>query len=246
MDLSQSLIQNRLLAALPAAEYERIAPDLELIELPLGEVLREAGGTQHYVYFPATAIVSLFYVLEDGASTEIAAIGNIGIVGLWMFLGGETTPSRAVVRAAGYGYRMKANLLKDEFSRGGAVLQLLLRFAQALLTQTSQIAVCNRYHSVEQQLCRWLLLSLDRLPSDDLAITHELIANMLGVRREGVTEAAGNLQRAGLISYSRGHIQVLDRAGLEKTVCECYGVVKSEYERMITDITPGDREHVLG
>ncbi|HEY7985447.1 MAG TPA: Crp/Fnr family transcriptional regulator [Methylophilaceae bacterium] len=246
MDLSQSLVQNRLLAALPAAEYERLAPHLELIELPLGEVLREGGATQHYVYFPATAIVSLFYVLEDGSSTEIAVIGNIGIVGLWLFLGGETTPSRAVVRAAGYGYRMKGELLKNEFSRGGAVLQLLLRYAQALLTQTSQIAVCNRYHSVEQQLCRWLLLTLDRLPSDDLAITHELIASMLGVRREGVTEAAGNLQRAGLISYSRGHIEVLDRPGLEKAACECYEVVRSEYERLITDIPLGDPSHVLG
>lgn len=246
MDLSQSLVQNRLLAALTVAEFERLSPHLELVEMPLGEVLREAGGTQAYVYFPATSIVSLFYVLEDGASTEIAIVGNIGIVGLWLFLGGEAAPSSAVVRSAGYGYRIKADLLKDEFSRGGALLQLLLRFAQAMLTQTSQIAVCNRYHSVEQQLCRWLLLSLDRLPSDDLAITHELIASMLGVRREGVTEAAGNLQRAGLISYSRGHIQVLDRAGLEKLACECYAVVKAEYQRMITDIATGDPAHVLG
>lgn len=246
MDLSQSLVQNRLLAALPAADFERLSPHLELVEMPLGQVLREAGDTQTHVYFPATAIVSLFYVLEDGASTEIAVIGNMGIVGLWLLLGAETAPSRAVVRAAGYGYRMKADLLQHEFSRGGAVLQVLLRYAQALLTQTSQIAVCNRYHSVEQQLCRWLLLSLDRLPSDDLAITHELIASMLGVRREGVTEAAGNLQRAGLISYSRGHIEVLDRPGLEKMACECYAVVKAEYQRMISDLPTGDPAHVLG
>jgi CRP-like cAMP-binding protein len=246
MDISQSLVQNHLLAALPADDFARLAPHLELVELTLGAVIREAGRAQDDIYFPATAIISLFYLLEDGASTEIAMIGNKGVVGIWLFLGGETTPSRAMVRSAGFAYRVPGKVLKAEFNRGGAVLQILLRYAQALLTQTSQIAVCNRYHSVEQQLCRWLLLSLDRLPGDDMSMTHELIANMLGVRREGVTEAAGNLQRAGLIQYSRGHIEVLDRPGLEKTVCECYAAIKNEYERLITDIPPGDPDHVLG
>jgi CRP-like cAMP-binding protein len=246
MDLSQSLVQNHLLAALPPADFERLSPHLDLVELPLGTVLREAGGMQEDVYFPATAIVSLFYVLEDGASTEIAMIGNKGVAGIWLFLGGETAPTRTVARSAGFAYRIKGQTLKDEFNRGGAVMQILLRYAQALLTQTAQIAVCNRHHSVEQQLCRWLLLSLDRLPSDEMSMTHEAIANMLGVRREGVTEAAGHLQRAGLIHYSRGHIEVLDRPGLEKTVCECYAVIKREYDRLITDIPPGDPDHVLG
>jgi CRP-like cAMP-binding protein len=190
--------------------------------------------------------VSLLYVLENGASAEIAVVGNEGILGISLFMGGETTPSRAVVQSAGYGYRLKAELLKQEFNRAGPVLRLLLRYTQALITQMTQTAVCNRHHSIEQQLCRWLLLSLDRLSSDSLTMTQELIANMLGVRREGVTEAAGNLQRAGLIRYSRGRIEVLDRAGLGKAVCECYTVVKKEYDRLLADIPCGDPFHILG
>jgi CRP-like cAMP-binding protein len=226
-------LQNHLLAALPSAEYERLSPYLELVQMPLGEALYESGGHLQHVYFPTTSIVSLLYVLEDGASAEIAVVGNEGILGISLFMGGETTPSRAVVQSAGYGYRLKAPLLKNEFNRAGPMMRLLLRYTQALITQMAQTAVCNRHHSVEQQLCRWLLLSLDRLSSDELNMTQELIANMLGVRREGVTEAAGNLQRAGLINYSRGHIKVLDRTGLESQVCECYQVVKKEFDRLL-------------
>ena len=238
--------QNHILAALPAAEFDRLAPHLELVPLPLGEALYESGGRLQHVYFPTTAIVSLLYVLEDGASAEIAVVGNEGVLGIALFMGGETTPSRAVVQSAGYGYRLKAQILKQEFNRAGPVMHLLLRYTQALITQMTQTAVCNRHHSVEQQLCRWLLLSLDRLSSDALTMTQELIANMLGVRREGVTEAAGKLQRDGLIRYSRGRIEVIDRPGLEKAVCECYGVVKAEYDRLINDIPRHDPEHVLG
>jgi CRP-like cAMP-binding protein len=228
---------NHLLAALPVAEFERLAPDLELAPMPLGEPLYESGGHLQHVYFPTTAIVSLLYVMENGASSEIAVVGNDGMLGISQFMGGDTTPSRAVVQSAGYGYRLKAQLLKQEFSRRGPMLQLLLRYTQALITQMAQTAVCNRYHSVDQQLCRWLLLSLDRLPSNKLNMTQELIANMLGVRREGVTEAAGKLQAAGLIQYRRGKITVLDRPGLEARVCECYAVVKQEYDRLLPEIT---------
>lgn len=228
-------LQNHLLAALPKVEFERLSLHLELVPMPLGEALYEPGGRLSPVYFPTTAIISLLYVLENGASAEIAVVGNEGILGISLFMGGETTPSRAVVQSAGYGYRLKAQLLKDEFNRAEGMLHLLLRYTQALITQMTQTAVCNRHHSVEQQLCRWLLLSLDRLPSDTLVMTQELIANMLGVRREGVTEAARHLQRAGLISYSRGRIQVLNRPGLESTACECYGVVKREFDRLFSD-----------
>jgi CRP-like cAMP-binding protein len=230
---SQIPQQNHLLAALPASDYERLAPHLELIPLKLGEVLYEPGVQLRYVYFPTTSIVSLLYVMEDGASAEIAIVGNEGILGISLFMGGETTPSRAVVQSAGYGYRLKAQLLKDEFQRFGPMLHLLLRYSQALITQMAQTAVCNRHHSVDQQLCRWLLLSLDRLESNELSMTQELIANMLGVRREGVTEAAGKLQDAGLISYRRGRITVLDRPGLEARSCECYQVVKKELDRLL-------------
>jgi CRP-like cAMP-binding protein len=241
-----SPMQNHLLAALPSAEFDRLSSHLELIPLPLGEVLYESGAQLQHVYFPTTSIVSLLYVLEDGASAEIAVVGNEGILGISLFMGGETTPSRAVVQSAGFGYRLKAQLLKNEFNRAGPVLRLLLRYTQALITQMTQTAVCNRHHSVEQQLCRWLLLSMDRLPSNSLTMTQELIANMLGVRREGVTEAAGHLQRAGLINYSRGRIEVLDRPGLEKAVCECYAVVKKEFDRLLADIPQGDPFHTLG
>jgi CRP-like cAMP-binding protein len=225
--------QNHLLAALPAADYERILPALELVPLPLGWAVYEAGGKLGYLYFPTTSIVSLLYVMEDGSSAEIAVTGNDGLVGIALFMGGETTPSRAVVQSAGYGYRLKASELKREFVQGGALQHLSLRYTQALITQMAQTAVCNRHHSVEQQLCRWLLLSLDRLPSNQLTMTQELIANMLGVRREGVTEAAGKLQADGLIEYRRGRITVLDRPKLEKRVCECYAVVKKEYDRLL-------------
>lgn len=238
--------QNRLLAALPAAEYARLAPHLELVAMPLGEVLCESGARMQHVYFPTTSIVSLLYVLENGASAEIAVVGNEGIVGISLFMGGDTTPSRAVVRNAGHGYRLEGRLLQEEFARAGPVMRLLLRYTQALITQMTQTAVCNRHHSVEQQLCRALLLSLDRLSGNSLTLTQELIANMLGVRREGVTEAAGKLQRAGLIRYSRGHIDVLDRPGLERAVCECYGVVKVEFERLLNDIPRGDPYLALG
>jgi CRP-like cAMP-binding protein len=225
--------QNYLLKALPPRDYERIQPHLELISMDLGDVLYEPGVRLRHVYFPTTSIVSLLYVMEDGASAEIAIVGNDGILGVSLFMGGETTPSRAVVQSAGFGYRLKAQSLKTEFARFGPTLHLLLRYTQALITQMAQTAVCNRHHSVDQQLCRWLLLSLDRLASNELSMTQELIANMLGVRREGVTEAAGKLQDAGLIRYSRGKISVLDRAGLEARSCECYQVVKTEMDRLL-------------
>jgi CRP-like cAMP-binding protein len=234
----QSPRQNRLLAALPETDYERLVPDLELLPMPLGWAVYESGGQLGYIYFPTSCIVSLLYVMEDGASAEIAVTGNEGLVGISLFMGGESTPSRAVVQSAGYGYRLKATVLKREFALGGQLQYLALRFTQALITQMAQTAVCNRHHSVEQQLCRWLLLSLDRLPSNELTMTQELIANMLGVRREGVTEAAGQLQEAGMIHYSRGHITVLDRPKLEKRVCECYAVVKREFDRLLPDLAP--------
>ncbi len=225
--------QNHLLAALPADERALIFPKLELVPMPLGDSLSEPGVHMRHVYFPTDSIVSLLYVMEDGASAEIAVVGNEGIVGVSLFMGGETTTSRAVVQSAGHAYRMKGQLLKDAFFRAGPMQQLLLRYTQALLTQMAQTAVCNRHHSVDQQLCRWLLLSLDRLTSNELIMTHELIANMLGVRREGVTEAAGALQRAGLIDYGRGKITAVDRPGLEARVCECYQVVKTESDRLL-------------
>ncbi|PKO94363.1 MAG: Crp/Fnr family transcriptional regulator [Betaproteobacteria bacterium HGW-Betaproteobacteria-10] len=228
--------QNHLLAALLDAEFDRLAPHLERVPMLLGDVLYESGGKQHYVYFPTTSIISIHYLLENGNSSEIAGVGNEGVLGVALFMGGETTPSHAVVQTGGYGYRLKADLLLEEFNRAGPVLRLLLRYTQALITQMSQTAVCNRHHSVEQQLCRWLLLTLDRLPSNELTMTQELIANMLGVRREGVTEAAGKLQTRGYISYRRGHITVLDRVGLEATVCECYGVVRKEFGRLLSDV----------
>jgi len=231
--------QNHLLAALPAEDLARLQPDLELIPMPLGWALYESGGHMSYLYFPTTSIVSLLYVMADGASAEIAITGNCGLVGISLFMGGETTPSRAVVQSAGNGYRLKASIAKREFATGGNLQHLALRFTQALITQMSQTAVCNRHHALDQQLCRWLLLSLDRLQSDELVMTQELIANMLGVRREGVTDAAGHLQAAGLIQYSRGHIKVLDRARLEKRVCECYAVVKKEYDRLLPYEIPG-------
>ena len=229
---SQSL-KNHLLSALPRAELQRWLPKLESIDMPLGQVLYESGNTLNHVYFPTTSIVSLLYVMEDGASAEIAVVGNEGLVGISLFMGGGSTPSRAVVQSAGRGLRLKAQMMKEEFDKNGPVLHLLLRYTQALITQMSQTAVCNRHHSLDQQLCRWLLLSLDRLQGDELVMTQELIANMLGVRRGGVTEAALKLQHAGLISYARGHIVVLDRAGLEKRSCECYAVVKKEYDRLL-------------
>jgi CRP-like cAMP-binding protein len=227
--------KNHLLGALPPAEAGRWMPLLESVDLRLGQVLYESGAALAHVYFPTTAIVSLLYVLENGASAEIAVVGNEGIIGVSLFMGGESTPSRAVVQSAGHGFRLKANIMKKEFDRAGPVLHLLLRYTQALITQMAQTAVCNRYHTLDQQLCRWLLLSLDRLQGNQLVMTQELIANMLGVRREGVTEGALKLQRAGLISYARGHITVLERAGLEKRSCECYAVVKKEYDRLLPD-----------
>lgn len=225
--------QNHLLAVLPAEDCARMFQHLELVSMPLGHVLYESGNELRHVYFPTTSIVSLLYVMEDGASAEIAVVGNEGIIGVALFMGGETMPNRAVVQSAGHAYRLKGQLLKQEFSRSGELQHLLLRYTQALLTQMAQTAVCNRHHSLDQQLCRWLLLSLDRLPSNELSMTQELIADMLGVRREGVTEAAGNLSRAGLIEYRRGHISVLDRAGLEARACECYAVVKKEFDRLL-------------
>jgi CRP-like cAMP-binding protein len=225
--------QNQLLAALPEAEWARWQGQLEAVEMPLGQVLYESGSTLSHVYFPTTAIVSLLYVMEDGASAEIAVVGHEGLVGISLFMGGASTPSRAVVQSAGQGFRLKSSLMLQEFNRAGPAMHLLLRYTQALITQMAQTAVCNRHHSLDQQLCRWLLLSLDRLPSNELAMTQELIANMLGVRREGVTEAAGHLQAAGLIHYRRGLITVLDRPGLEQRTCECYAVVKKEYDRLL-------------
>ncbi|MDL2336936.1 MAG: Crp/Fnr family transcriptional regulator [Pseudomonadota bacterium] len=225
--------RNHLLAALPEAEWNRWRPQLESVAMPLGQVLYESGVTLTHVYFPTTAIVSLLYVMENGASAEIAVVGNEGIVGVSLFMGGGSTPSRAVVQSAGQGFRMPAQAMKDEFNRAGPVLHLLLRYTQALITQMAQTAVCNRHHSLDQQLCRWLLLSLDRLEGHELVMTQELIANMLGVRREGVTEGALKLQGAHLIRYSRGRITVLDRPGLEQRTCECYAVVKKEYDRLL-------------
>ena len=224
--------KNQLFAALPDAEWRRWLPQLEWVNLPLGMVLYESGITLDHVYFPTTAIVSLLYVMENGASAEIAVVGNEGIVGVSLFMGGESTPSRAVVQSAGEGFRLRSAAIKEEFKRA-PVLHLLLRYTQALITQMAQTAVCNRHHSLDQQLCRWLLLSLDRLMGYELVMTQELIANMLGVRREGVTEAALKLQKAGLIRYSRGRITVLDRTGLEALSCECYAVVKNEYDRLL-------------
>ena len=224
---------NALLAVLPDAELARWLSHLEPVELPLGAVLCEAGSRLTHVYFPTTAIVSLICVMDSGATTEIAIVGNEGVVGVSLFMGGESTTSRAVVQSAGLGYRLKANQMMEEFNRTGPVMYLLLRYTQALITQMAQTAVCNRHHSLDQQLCRWLLLSLDRLRSNELVVTQELIANLLGVRREGVTEAAGRLHAAGLITYRRGHITVLDRARLEHRSCECYAVVKGEYDRLL-------------
>ncbi|MDQ3805984.1 MAG: Crp/Fnr family transcriptional regulator [Acidobacteriota bacterium] len=225
--------KNSLLAAIPREEYERILPHLGHVSFPLGEVLYEPGAQMSYIYFPTTAIVSLLYTMENGSSAEMGMAGNEGLVGIALFMGGDTTPNRAVVQSAGGAFRMRAKALQDEFARGGAFQRLLLRYTQALITQMSQTAVCNRLHEIEQQLCRWLLLSHDRLDSDELIMTQELIANMLGVRREGVTAAAGRLQEKGLISYVRGRIRVLDRRGLEAAVCECYRVVKDEYNRLL-------------
>jgi CRP-like cAMP-binding protein len=224
---------NQLLAALPDSEWLRWQSHLEAFHMPLGQVLYEPGATLSHVYFPTDAIVSLLYVMENGASAEIAVVGNEGIVGISLFMGGESTPSRAVVQSAGNGFRLRSQMMKEEFNRAGPVLHLFLRYTQALITQMAQTAVCNRHHSLDQQLCRWLLLSLDRLQNNELVMTQELIANMLGVRREGVTEGALKLQEAGLIRYARGRITVLDREGLEKRTCECYEVVKREYDRLL-------------
>jgi CRP-like cAMP-binding protein len=226
---------NHLLSALPDAEFARLAPSLELARMPLGDVLYDPGGQLQYAYFPTTCIVSLHYIMASGASAETAGVGNEGVVGVSLFMGGNTTPSSAVVQTAGNAYRLDRRILKQEFDRGGLLQRVLLRYTQALVTQMFQTAACNRHHSVEQQLCRWLLLTLDRLPTNELIMTQELVASMLGVRREGITEAAGNLQRAGYISYRRGHISVLDRTGLEARTCECYGVVKKELVRLLSD-----------
>jgi CRP-like cAMP-binding protein len=233
--------QNHLLAALPPHEYNLLLPDLEHVPMALGNVIYTSGSELHYVYFPTTTIVSLLYDMENGATAEIAGVGNEGVVGVSLFMGGATTPSRAVVQCAGHAYRMKAKLLMNEFNRvggrrAGHLQNLLLRYTQALITQMSQTAVCNRHHSVDQQLCRWLLLTLDRSDTNELVMTQELISNLLGVRREGVTEAAGKLQRAGLIEYHRGRITVLNRAGVEARACECYQVVKTEFERLLPEV----------
>lgn len=233
MKLTNTPRTNDLLAQLPPMEWARWEPQLEKVELKLGQVLYESGTTMHHVYFPTNAIVSLLYVMENGASAEIAVVGHEGVVGISIFMGGGSTPSRAVVQSAGWGFRLRAAAIKEEFDRSSPVMHLMLRYTQALITQMAQTAVCNRHHSLDQQLCRWLLLSLDRLEGNDLVMTQELIANMLGVRREGVTEGALKLQKAGLISYARGHIKVLDRPGLEHRTCECYSVVKKEYDRLL-------------
>jgi CRP-like cAMP-binding protein len=226
-------VENRLLAGLPTDEYQRLHPSLQPVSFSLGEVVYEFGGHLDYVFFPTTSIVSLLYTMENGTSAEMGLTGNDGVVGIALFMGGGTMPNRAVVQSAGSALRMRANVLQDEFARGGKFQQLLLRYTQALITQISQTAVCNRLHSVEEQLCRWLLLSHDRVKADELIMTQELIADMLGVRREGVTVAAGRLQDAGAISYVRGHIKILDRQKLEETVCECYRVVRDEFERLL-------------
>ena len=228
---------NQLLAALPEPEWQRWQPELERVPMALGQVLYESGRAMSHAWFPTTAIVSLLYVMENGASAEIAVVGNEGIVGVSLFMGGGSTPSRGVVQSAGEGYRLRSNVMRAEFERAGPVMHLLLRYTQALITQMAQTAVCNRHHTLHQQLCRWLLLSLDRLEVNELVMTQELIANMLGVRREGVTEAALELQGLGLIRYARGHIKVLDRPGLERRACECYAVVKKEYDRLLPDRT---------
>lgn len=228
--------QNHLLAALPTAEFERLQPHLELVSLLLGDVLSESGQSMEYAYFPTTAILSMHYVMENGASAEVTGVGNEGVLGISLFMGGQTTPSRAIVQTTGHGYRLKAKLLMAEFNRSGLMMHLLLRYTQALITQVAQTAACNRHHTLLQQLCRWLLLTLDRLPSSDLIMTQELIASMLGVRREGVTTAAGQLKDLGVISYRRGHITVLDRSLLDDHVCECYQVVKDEFDRLLSDV----------
>jgi CRP-like cAMP-binding protein len=236
MEIEHHPRENHLLSVLPEAERARVAPHLVAVEMPLGQVVYESGDSLRHVYFPTTSIVSLLYVMEDGSSAEIAVVGNEGIIGIALFMGGETTPNRAVVQSAGEAYRLDSRILKEEFHRAGPLQRLLLRYTQALITQMAHTAVCNRHHSIDQQLCRWLLLSMDRLPSNELKMTQELIANMLGVRRSGVTEAALKLQDAGLIRYSHGHIEVLDRPGLEQRVCECYRVVKREFDRLLPDL----------
>jgi len=236
MSLPHSPNQNHLLAALPAAEFERLASHLELVPMLLGDTLYEPGGQLSHVYFPTTAIVSLLYVMESGVSAEIAGVGNEGVLGISLFMGGNTTPSSAVVQTGGHGYRLQGRLLKEEFNRAGLMQRLLLRYTQALVTQMFQTGACNRHHSIEQQLCRWLLLTLDRMPTNELIMTQELVASALGVRREGITEAAGKLQRAGVIRYRRGHISVLERSGLETRACECYAVVRKELGRLLSDV----------
>jgi len=236
MSIMHNPNQNHLLAALHESVFNRLEMYLECVPMLLGDVLCESGGKLNYLYFPTTSIISLHYILENGGSSEFAGVGNEGVFGVAILMGGNTTPSRAIVQTGGYGYRLKASILIEEFQLGGVLQKLLLRYTQALITQMSQTAVCNRHHSVEQQLCRWLLLTLDRLPSNELTMTQELIASMLGVRREGVTEAAGKLQNDGFISYRRGHITVLSRAGLEQRSCECYAVVKSEFARLLSDV----------
>lgn len=238
MSSSHNPGQNRLLAALTADELQRLLPHLERVPMKLGDVLCESGGQLQHVYFPTTSIVSLHYVMETGASAEVAGVGNEGMVGITLFMGGQSTPSQSTVQTAGYGFRLRPKPLMDEFNRAGSLQRLLLRYAQALFTQTAQTAACNRHHSVLQQLSRWLLLTLDRMPSSDLVITQELIASMLGVRREGVTEAAGKLKDLGIISYRRGHITVLNRPQLNLQSCECYTVVKSEFERLLCEVRP--------
>jgi CRP-like cAMP-binding protein len=236
MSIPSSTSQNHLLAVLPTAEFDRLVPHLELVSMRLGESVYEPGGQLQHVYFPTTAIVSLLFVMESGASAEIAGVGNEGVVGVSLFMGGDTTPSSAVVQTAGQAYRLPARMLKEEFNRGGPMQRLLLRYAQALITQMCQTSACNRHHSIEQQLCRSLLSTLDRLHSKELIMTQELIASALGVRREGITEAAGKLQRAGFVQYRRGHITVLERAGLEARACECYAVVRKELDRLLSDV----------
>ena len=243
MDNEHKPHQNHLLAALPAEVQTRLFPHLELVELPLGKVLYESGDALRHVYFPTDSIVSLLYVMENGASAEISVVGNEGLIGVALFMGGESTPSRAIVQSAGFAYRLLGQRLKDEFNRHGEMLLLMLRYTQSLITQMAQTAVCNRHHSIDQQLCRWLLLSLDRLPSNKLTMTQELIANMLGVRREGVTDAASKLQKHGVIEYSRGQITVLDRPNLEKLSCECYAVVKKETDRLLHYVPPKQHGH---
>jgi len=239
---SMTPTQNLLLAALPADVFERLKPNLEPVALPLGKVIYESGVELKHVYFPTSGcIISMLYVMADGSSAEIAVVGDEGVVGIALFMGGDTTPSRALVQSAGQGFRLEARALQAEFGRHSSLQVLLLRYTQALITQMSQTAVCNRHHSLEQQLCRWLLLSQDRLPTNQLTMTQELIANMLGVRREGVTQAAGRLQTAGLIRYNRGRITIVDRSGLEALVCECYAVVKKEYERLLSPTQPASR-----